>query len=304
MPSSRTVSAVPFPGRSTSLIACVFCLLVLSLVPGSASAQWKDNGSSTTTGDNVGIGTSTPQMRLDVKGQTVFRPRQLGDLGSVRMQRIDEDNRSHSWRFLHMTNAYRKNALEIWEYLEGSDGKDCGSADAAALCTNQFTLASGGYVGVGIANPQARLHVGGDTRMAGTLSLGVTSLDGHRLAVNGSMKARKVVVTTDGFADYVFDDDYDLRSLREVRVFIDDNGHLPGMPAGAVVEADGQDLGAIQVALTEKVEELVLYAIDQEERADRLADELTAERDAREQLEARLSRLEARLNALSTALDE
>jgi hypothetical protein len=52
-------------------------------------------------------------------------------------------------------------------------------------------------------------------------------------------------------------------SLEEVEKSIEENNHLPGIPSAAEIEENGLLLGDMQKMLIEKVEELTLYAIDQ-----------------------------------------
>ena len=59
----------------------------------------------------------------------------------------------------------------------------------------------------------------------------------HRLSVCGSIRATEVVVQT-GWCDYVFNSDYKLRPISEVKSFIEENHHLPEVTPGAEVESD------------------------------------------------------------------
>ncbi len=71
-------------------------------------------------------------------------------------------------------------------------------------------------------------------------------------------------VTT--FPDYVFAKDYNLMSLKEVAAYIKENKHLPNMPTEAEVVANGMNVSQINTVLVEKVEELTLHTINQEEQ--------------------------------------
>lgn len=79
---------------------------------------------------------------------------------------------------------------------------------------------------------------------------------------NGAMYAKQIFVQTTGFPDYVFNKGYQLMPLMQLKSYIDQNHHLPEMPAAADVEKNGQNLGEINKLLTKKVEELTLYLID------------------------------------------
>ena len=65
--------------------------------------------------------------------------------------------------------------------------------------------------------------------------------------------------------DYVFEEDYDLPTLTELAVFIKENKHLPNVPSAADNENNGINLRGLNFAMLEKIEELVLYTIEQQE---------------------------------------
>ncbi len=83
-----------------------------------------------------------------------------------------------------------------------------------------------------------------------------------KLSVYGKVVAKEIEVRLSGWADYVFEDDYKLRSLREVEDFIKANGHLPGIKSASEIESQGLDLGETQKIMMEKIEELTLYMIE------------------------------------------
>lgn len=87
-----------------------------------------------------------------------------------------------------------------------------------------------------------------------------------KVFVEGSVRARKMEVNESNWPDYVFSKNYRLPSLQEIQQFIKENNHLPGIPSAAEVEAKGLDIGKNQSALMQKVEELTLYLINQNEQ--------------------------------------
>jgi len=99
---------------------------------------------------------------------------------------------------------------------------------------------------------------------AGNVSIGGTPPPpGYRLAVKGKIAATDFnVVASGSWPDYVFADDYKLRSLEETGAFIKAHKHLPNIPAAAVVEKEGFALGEMQKLMLEKIEELTLYLIE------------------------------------------
>jgi len=73
---------------------------------------------------------------------------------------------------------------------------------------------------------------------------------------------------------FVFEKDYKLMPLNELSSFISENKHLPDIaPAAEMITAD-TDLGEMQIKLLQKVEELTLYIIQQNEEIQTLKTEL------------------------------
>ena len=91
---------------------------------------------------------------------------------------------------------------------------------------------------------------------------------GYKLAVNGSVKCREVVVENALWPDYVFDKKYPLKSIDELEKFIHENGHLPNIPKASEIYEKGQAVGEIQKLMMEKIEELSLYIIQLKKEID------------------------------------
>ncbi len=87
---------------------------------------------------------------------------------------------------------------------------------------------------------------------------------GYKLIVGGNILAEEVrIKLIKDWADYVFEPNYRLKSLREVEAFIHDHHRLPDIPSAADVTQRGIDLGQMQSTLLTKIEELTLYVIEQ-----------------------------------------
>ena len=91
---------------------------------------------------------------------------------------------------------------------------------------------------------------------------------------NNTLTIDKVKLNVGSFPDYVFKDDYELKSLSEVNSFIESHGHLPNMPSEQEVLENGMDVGKVNTVLVEKIEEMTLYAIDQEQKIENLTKKL------------------------------
>ena len=64
----------------------------------------------------------------------------------------------------------------------------------------------------------------------------------------------------------MFDDTYNLRPLDEVSSYISENKHLPEIPSATEMQEEGVSLDKLVIQLLQKVEELTIYTIQQEER--------------------------------------
>lgn len=90
---------------------------------------------------------------------------------------------------------------------------------------------------------------------------------------NGFAFARKMTITlSNPFPDYVFEQQYKLMPLTELELFIKQFKHLPNMPsAQQVTDNNNQvELGEMQLKLLEKIEELTLYVIQQQQEIEAL----------------------------------
>ena len=87
--------------------------------------------------------------------------------------------------------------------------------------------------------------------------------------VQGTIFAEEIVVESD-LADYVFQDGYDLKSIEEVESYIKENNRLPNMPSESDVDSNGLSLGDFNNLLLQKIEELTLHVIEQNNKIKKL----------------------------------
>ena len=66
--------------------------------------------------------------------------------------------------------------------------------------------------------------------------------------------------------DYVFTNDYKLKTLTEVEEYIKKNNHLPEIPSAKEIEKNGLMLAEMNMSLLKKIEELTLYSIEQNKK--------------------------------------
>jgi hypothetical protein len=187
---------------------------------------------------NVGIGTTTPSIKLHLKG-------------SNELLRLDGTSAQ-----LQFYNGGFKGFMKI----EGNDVK---------LGTNGGNTTGDLYF---YTNNNAHMMIdeSGNITM-GTFDPGA----GYKLSVGGKIICEELKVQLQPFPDYVFEEDYKLASLYEVEASIRANKHLPGFPAAKEVE-ESMGIGELQTKMMEKLEELTLYVIDLQKQNDALKQDLAS----------------------------
>ena len=93
----------------------------------------------------------------------------------------------------------------------------------------------------------------------------------YALAVKGGILTSEVYVKeVDEWHDYVFSQDYELMSLKDLEQYIQENKHLPDLPSETEVSEKGYNMVQMEGFLLKKIEELTLYTIDLEKRLQEL----------------------------------
>ncbi|TSD67272.1 hypothetical protein FFF34_007715 [Inquilinus sp. KBS0705] len=96
--------------------------------------------------------------------------------------------------------------------------------NSTAVGTSRMTIDKNGNVGIGTVNPD------------------------QRLTVNGTIHSSEVKVDINiPVPDYVFSSVYPLKSLAEVKKYVDRYHHLPEIPSAEQIGKDGLDQGAMQM---------------------------------------------------------
>lgn len=97
----------------------------------------------------------------------------------------------------------------------------------------------------------------------------------YHFAVDGKIISEGVTVRlSQTWPDYVFDADYPLMPLDDVANHIRENKHLPNIPSASDIKKEGLSLEKLQVRMMEKIEELTLYLIDQQNEIKELKSQL------------------------------
>ncbi|SFC36080.1 hypothetical protein SAMN04487891_109171 [Flagellimonas taeanensis] len=186
----------------------------------------------------VGIGTTSPDEILHLEGSLLLDAYGQGTERGI--------------FFREGFSASNKYNLSITTYDDGDNTPD-------ALGINAY---DGIYFNTGSSSINTRMYI----HQNGRVGIGTTNPDAQ-LTVKGKIHAEEVKVdlSVPG-PDYVFKEGYDLKSLEEVKNYIKEHGHLPNIPSAKEMEANGIQLGEMNMKLLEKIEELTLYIIRQEYR--------------------------------------
>ncbi|HTK18820.1 MAG TPA: hypothetical protein VL442_04885 [Mucilaginibacter sp.] len=228
----------------------------LFYIPGNGDNASFYSGAS--FGGNVGIGTTTPTEKLNA-------------IGNIRAEG------AYPYLNLYSTgwtsNTYIQNGVDPigstgGDYLSFLNPSGKGFAFSEGS-TNMMMIGTNGNV------------------LIGKTSQGNT---GYKLDINGSARANEIVVNTTG-ADFVFDKKYTLPKLSDVKAYIDKNQHLPEIPSAKEMQANGMSVGEINTKLLQKVEELTLYAIEQQKQIEQLKQKDTQLQSQQQQIDELKSQL-------------
>ncbi len=120
------------------------------------------------------------------------------------------------------------------------------------------------------------------------VSLFGTGQSEFNIDTSGNVTVLGSVTAPGGHVDYVFEPDYELMPLPKLAEFIEENKHLPNVVSKAQIEEAGGliNMNRMQESLLEKVEELVLYTLQQQEQIDRLLADNEQQRQLIDELRA------------------
>lgn len=222
--------------------------LILSLLITLGFTAFSQNNTFPSSG-GVGIGTQNPQAWFPGKvfqfkdSRPIFRlsPESEGGLGTILFKGAYSDVPGTSDEFhLNYVSSLTSPRIILGSYLGGS----------------KLVLAILGNGNVGIG----------------------TEVPNEKLSVNGKIRAHEIKVEVSNWPDYVFAKGYLLPSLKTTAQHIKDTGHLPGLPSAAEVKATGVDLGTMNAKLLQKIEEIMIHLIRQQEEIKDLKQQIRMKR--------------------------
>lgn len=202
--------------------------------------------------------------------------------GCVDQVRISSDGLANSYLDIHVSSATVPSAI----YISGQGmnmpnfvasppiNAEAGSVDVNVLTlTHGFNSTKGATFAV----------------TSGNVGIG-TSLPDAKLTVKGTIHTQEVKVDLQvPGPDYVFDDDYKLITLTEIKDYIAKNHHLPEIPSAVQMGKEGLNLGNMNIKLLKKVEELTLYLIEKD-------NQLMEQKKVNQSLQQQIDKLAKQIN--------
>ncbi|UII22652.1 hypothetical protein [Fulvivirga ligni] len=236
-----------------------------------ARIMLKDDNKLGLTGANFGVGTNSPLSLLSIYKANVG---------------TNTDGLDHSLLYLNNGNerdgsivikshgAHKDEVIGALKFHSSPDALNYSQSAIKALANQDATANALAFYTASSNSQQEGTEV---MRIQGDRIGILTPNPDAKLTVNGDIHAKEVRVDLNFPApDYVFQPDYSLVPLVDVKKYIQENHHLSEVPSATEMEENGIDVASMNMLLLKKVEELTLYLIKQNEINQKQAEEIEA----------------------------
>ena len=217
-------------------------LLAIAACNGSAFTQTlqtvTDNGNITSNGITLGNGYTNSKLNVNAIGVDTNNSTDVTMI--VANQKYNSTNPSGENRIVFGWGNHWAASIGAYKETINTTGFKIYTEYGFNLPVERMRITSSGNVGIGTSSPT------------------------EKLSVNGKIRAQEIKVEAANWPDYVFAKEYQLPSLQETEKYIQDKGHLPGIPSAEEVKTNGNDLGEMNAKLLQKIEELTLHLIEKD----------------------------------------
>ncbi|MFC3199487.1 hypothetical protein ACFOET_17830 [Parapedobacter deserti] len=244
-------------------------VVVMFLTVAAVTVCFAQGSTFPTNGGNVGIGTTSPSDLLHLN---------IGANRKGITLRSDGNNAAYAdINFIVANDAGIQQGTPVqWIISHRKDGYFSDNPTGQTSLEFYGTKKGGGYIAPLVFKSDGNvILVSSKSAAAANVLIGKTTQQNatYKLDVNGKIRANEITVNTTG-ADFVFDPDYNLLPLSEVEAHINTHRHLHDIPPASDMQRDGVGLGDISTKMLQKIEELMLYTIEQQKQIHRLEKEI------------------------------
>ena len=270
-------------GRTWDIDAGFFGLLIRDQTAGTLPFRVESESPSDSltvdTSGSIGMGTSNPTSALHIRQNDAAILVEDTNVNSGNRQLLNmRNNGGIGMRFNNTDNG------SVWDF----NNTNSGNFTASKVGTGGFEFEVQG---------NGRFKI----RSFGELNFDMRA-DGNLHIPNGD-----VIVggTTLNVPDYVFEHDYELMPLDELKTFVAKNKHLPNVASEAEIKKAKQvSIAKSHMTHLEKIEELTLYTIEQHEQIKSLKTDNALMKKQNIQMQKQLDNLAIALNTDNSHLKE
>jgi hypothetical protein len=211
---------------------------------------------------NIGVNTNNPRGTFDVvqfnTGYNNFPTAVFGKIVSGTQTELmgGENNNISSGVY-----GYRTSQIMIYNKLaEKMFNRTVVNGDQGILFTDGKNMDGSNQNGCLVIAPWASDYTNSTSVIGGIRINNIGNVD-----IAGELKCTKLIINAKWWSDFVFQKNYQLLPLDSLRIHVLTHGYLPGMPSEKEILANGINTADMFALHQQKIEELTLYILKQNE---------------------------------------